>query len=183
MCVVDATVDGSAVGAVTSYPFTNIQANHSITATLAENPSATITTSAGSNGSISPSGDVTVLSGTTKTYSFAPDSGYRIDQVFVDGVSKGSINSYTFINIAAGSHTISVTFNPTITASAGTGGTISPAGTSTVPSGGSKTYTIKATAGYIADVLVDGISAGALGAYTFTNVISPHTISATFALN
>ncbi|HJW29493.1 MAG TPA: hypothetical protein VJ508_09585, partial [Saprospiraceae bacterium] len=122
---------------------------------------------------------MTVLSGTSKTYSFAPDSGYRIDQVFVDGISKGTTSSYTLINIAAGAHTVSVTFNPTITASAGTGGTISPAGTSTVSSGGSKTYTIIAAAGYhIADVLVDGISAGAVGTFTFTNVTAPHTISA-----
>jgi hypothetical protein len=34
-----------------------------------------------------------------------------------------------------------------------------------------------------ADVLVDGISAGAVGTYKFTNVTTPHTISATFELN
>jgi hypothetical protein len=181
--IADVLVDGSSVGTVTSYTFTNIQADHSITATFAENPPATITATAGANGSISPSGSVTVLSGTNKTYSFTPDSGYRINQVFVDGVSKGTLSGYTFINITAGDHTISVTFNPTITASAGTGGTISPAGTSTVSSGGSKTYTIKANAGYqIADVLVDGSSVGAVTTYAFTNVTTPHTISATFEL-
>jgi hypothetical protein len=104
--------------------------------------------------------------------------------VFVDGVSRGTLSGYTFINITAGDHTISVTFNPTITASAGAGGAISPAGTSTVPGGGSKTYAITAATGYhIADVLVDGTSAGAVGTYTFTNVTTPHTISVTFGLN
>ena len=43
------------------------------------------------------------------------------------------------------------------------------------------TYTITADACYaIADVLVDGVSVGAVGTYTFTNVTMNHTISATF---
>jgi hypothetical protein len=178
------TVDGNSIPVATTYTFTNIQADHSITATFAANPPATITATAGPNGSISPSGEVTLLSGKIKTFTFTPDSGYRIGQVLVDGVTMGTSGSYTFVNITAGPHTISVNFRPTITASAGTGGTISPAGTSTVRRTANKTYTIAATAGYhIADVLVDGVSVGAVTTYTFTNVTTPHTISATFELN
>ena len=36
---------------------------------------------------------------------------------------------------------------------------------------------------YVANVLVDGISAGSLATYTFTSVTAAHTISATFAIN
>jgi Putative metal-binding motif len=72
-----------------------------------------------------------------------------------------------------------------IVASAGANGTVTPAGTTTVLSGGSQTYTITPNSGYyIADVLVNGASnAGAknTGSYTFTNVTSNQTISATFA--
>lgn len=69
-----------------------------------------------------------------------------------------------------------------ITASAGTGGSISPSGSTSVASGGSKAYTITANTGYkIADVKVDGSSIGAPSTYTFSNVTSGHTISATFA--
>src|SRR5262249_11765662 len=61
--------------------------------------------------------------------------------------------------------------NNTITASAGSGGTISPSGSVTVPFGGNQTFTISANACFsIADVLVDGSSVGAVASYTFTNV-------------
>ena len=70
----------------------------------------------------------------------------------------------------------------TITSSAGTGGDISPNGSVSVAFGGSKTYTITPTDGYeIKDVLVDGVSVGAVSSYTFENVKKAHTISASFA--
>jgi hypothetical protein len=81
-------------------------------------------------------------------------------------------------------HTISVTFGPTITATAGANGTITPGGQRTVESGSNKTYSITANTGYyVADVLVDGVSVGAVSSYAFTNITTPHTISATFAAN
>lgn len=72
----------------------------------------------------------------------------------------------------------------TITASAGAGGTITPTGSVNVNSGSSQTFTIAPDADYhIADVLVDGISVGAVSSYTFNNVIADHSISANFAIN
>lgn len=69
-----------------------------------------------------------------------------------------------------------------ITATAGTGGTISPSGVFPVVEGGSQTFTITPDIGYsIQDVLVDGGSQGPIGTYTFTGVTTPHTISASFA--
>jgi hypothetical protein len=53
-----------------------------------------------------------------------------------------------------------------------------------VSHGGSITFTIAPTTSYhIADVGVDGASAGALTSYTFSNVTASHTLSAAFALN
>ena len=70
----------------------------------------------------------------------------------------------------------------TITGSAGTGGSISPSGEVAVALGGSQTYTITANSFYsIADVMIDGVSVGAVTSYTFTNVTGDHTISATFS--
>lgn len=70
----------------------------------------------------------------------------------------------------------------TITATSGTGGSISPSGSTSVTEGNSKTYTIAANTGYkIADVKVDGSSIGASSTYTFSGVSSSHSISATFA--
>lgn len=69
----------------------------------------------------------------------------------------------------------------TITATAGTGGSISPNGSTSIEQGSSQTYTITAKTGYkIADVKVDGTSIGAASTYTFSNVSSAHTINATF---
>lgn len=83
--------------------------------------------------------------------------------------------------------TITATFNPsivsyTITASVnGTGGSISPSGTSSVSKGGTKTFTITPKLFYrISGVTVDGRSVGAVSTYTFSNITANHTISATF---
>jgi hypothetical protein len=53
--IVDVLVDGSSVGAVPTYTFTNVTANHTISATFAINI-YTITASAGAHGAIVPSG-------------------------------------------------------------------------------------------------------------------------------
>ena len=153
--------------------------------------SHTITASAGANGSISPSGAVAVNEGASQTFTITPDAGYQIDKVLVDG-SEAAANggSYTFTNVTA-DHTINVTFkgtgeNPpvthTITASAGTHGSISPSGAVTVNEGAGQTFTITPDAGYqINKVLVDGSEVTVNGgSYAFTNVTADHTISATF---
>lgn len=69
----------------------------------------------------------------------------------------------------------------TITATAGEGGSITPAGAVSVKEGASQTFAIAAQEGYaIADVLVDGQSVGAVDSYTFENVTANHTIAALF---
>lgn len=69
-----------------------------------------------------------------------------------------------------------------ITATADEHGKIAPASAVTVPKGESKTFTITPDSGYrIKDVLVDGVSVGAVSTYTFENVVENHTIHATFA--
>jgi hypothetical protein len=69
----------------------------------------TITVSAGSNGTISPSGQVPVASGTSKTFTITPSAGYQVSDVKVDGVSVGKGTSYTFTNVTA-NHAISASF-------------------------------------------------------------------------
>jgi hypothetical protein len=68
-----------------------------------------------------------------------------------------------------------------LNASAGGGGSISPSGSIYGASGGSQTFTILPSAGYvISNVVVDGASVGAAVSYTFSNIGAAHTISATF---
>jgi hypothetical protein len=180
-------VDGSSVGAVNTYAFSYVTANHTISATFAATrTSYTITATAGSNGSISPSGAVMVNSGAGQTFTITPASGYQVSGVQVDGASAGAVNTYTFSNVTA-PHTISATFaatttNYTITATAGSNGSVSPSGTLTVKPGASQTFSFTPAAGFkVSGVQVDGSSVGAVTTYTFSNITAPHTIAATFA--
>ena len=69
----------------------------------------TITASAGANGTMTPVGNVPVIAGANQTFTIAPNTGSVIYMVTVDGVSQGSLWSYTFNNVT-GNHTIDVTF-------------------------------------------------------------------------
>lgn len=77
--------------------------------TVNERPVYTIKATAGSHGSITPSGNVDVLHGGSQTFTIAANSGYAISNVKIDGVSIGAVKSYTFENITE-NHTIEVTF-------------------------------------------------------------------------
>ncbi len=69
----------------------------------------------------------------------------------------------------------------TITASAGSGGTINPIGAVSVDKDHDKTFSITPNNGYVvSDVLIDGGSVGRVNSYTFNNVTANHTIAASF---
>lgn len=170
------------------YTLTNIQANHRVEVEFEAIPVTThiITATVGANGSISPSGRVSVNDGASQNFTIAADTGYRIKDVKVDGASVGTVSSYQFDNVTA-DHTISAEFEvipPTskvIHATAGANGSIAPGGDVSVNIGANQTFTITADTGYeIEDVEVDGASQGAISTYTFTNVQEDHTIEATF---
>ncbi|GAH77647.1 unnamed protein product, partial [marine sediment metagenome] len=64
--------------------------------------------------------------------------------------------------ITTKTYTVTITRSPSITASAGANGGITPSGSVNVNYGGSQAFTITPDTGYhIADVLVDGSSVGA----------------------
>ena len=186
--IADVLVDGVSVGPVMSYTFNNVWEDHTISATFRM---PTITATAGPNGNISPSGTVEVPAGQPFTVLMGlgwgfigPDPGYIVADVLVDGVSVGAVEFYTFDNVMT-DHTISVSFTAiplfTITTSAGPGGNIFPAGTVTMEGASARTFTISSPLGaHVSDVLVDGVSVGAVTSYTFNNINANHTISATF---
>ena len=173
------------------YTFENIVANHTIAVTF-EQITYTITATAGENGTIDPEGEVTVNCGENKEFTIAPNTGYRILSLLVDGVSQPTENNvYIFENVTA-NHTIEVTFvdenatTHTITATAGEHGTINPVGAIEVLGGENKEFTITADNCYrIASVLVDGdtVTSDLVdGVYTFENVAADHTIAAIFEI-
>ncbi len=180
--IADVKVDDVPVGAITNYTFSNVTINHTISATF-EIITLAMTSSAGTGGSINPSGTITVNYGTSQTYSIVPDAGYQVSSVTVDNVPEGTPSSFTF-NYIITPHTIRADFTLrtfTIISSAAAGGSVTPSGISTVTYGGSRTFNISASTGYyIADVKIDGVSAGVISTYTFSNVSADHTISATF---
>jgi uncharacterized delta-60 repeat protein len=191
--IADVLVDSVSSGPTATYGFTNVTANHTIAASFSANAPFIITASTGTagGGSISPSGDVSVLGGASQKFTFTPDAGNRIADVVVDSVSKGALTSYTFTNVTA-AHGIIVTFEQdvyTITAtmtnydySTPGNGSITVNGSAppaTVNAGASITYTITPNAGYVVySVLVDGVQQGGVTSYTFSDVSANHTIDA-----
>ena len=187
--IVAVTVDGSGAGTGSTYTFSSVSANHTISASFAIN-TYTITSSAGSNGTISPLGTTTLNYGTTQIYTIVPASGYQVNSILIDGVpmvytyTPGSSYNCTFSSVSA-NHTISVSFilDYNITASSGPHGSVTPSGTTSVSPGSNHTYSINPSSGYtVSHVEVDGVSVGAVTSYTFSSVAANHTISATFVL-
>jgi hypothetical protein len=69
-----------------------------------------------------------------------------------------------------------------IIASAGPGGSISPSGVISVNQGETWNFTMTPDEGFfVADLLVDGVSVGALTRYDFTDIGADHTIEVAFA--
>jgi Glycosyl hydrolase family 48/Secretion system C-terminal sorting domain len=75
--------------------------------------SSTITASAGANGTISPTGAVSVTNGTNKIFTITPNAGYQIDAVLVNGTSVGAVATYTFTNVTT-NQTIAATFKAVV---------------------------------------------------------------------
>ena len=84
------------------------------------------------------------------------------------------------VNVKAIYEAVHVT-ESTITATAGANGTISPSGAVKVTAGGSQTFTISPSSGYVIGTLkVDGLEVTAATSYTFSDVNINHTIEVTF---
>ncbi len=107
-------VDGNPVANSSTYTFSNVTANHTISVTFAINSATTYTinASAGAGGTINPSGKITANKGASQTFTITANSGYAISDVLVDGSSKGKISTYTFSNITA-NHQIYASFEKT----------------------------------------------------------------------
>jgi hypothetical protein len=149
----------------------------------------TITASAGSNGTIIPSGDVTVSDGEDQVFSFAADVGYEASEVIIDGESQAVSSSYTFDDVLQ-DHTITVNFavaHKTIYISHTGDGSTNPSVPTSIEYGSDQTIYFTPSAGnYIKDVKVGQYggsmsSVGAVSSYTFTNITQNMAVEVTFA--
>jgi len=186
-------VDGASVPAAIGqstyeYNFTNVEAAHTIAATFAIN-TYLITASVTGSGTISPSGEVSVNHGADQVFAINAAEHYHIASLLADGEPLAGIEgqksfNYTFWGVTA-PHTIAVTFaidTYTITVTAGEHGTTTPGTNQTINYGDDLTFTVEASNGYhISDVLVDGVSVGAVSTYTFNDVADNHTFETQFA--
>ena len=123
------------------------------------------------------------------TWSIEAGSGATLDSSgMLTATATGSVTVRATANDSSGIYgekVIMITPAPvttyTVTASAGSGGAISPSGAVSVTSGGNQTFTISPGSGYqINSVTVDGVDQGAVTTFTFTNVTANHTISVAF---
>ena len=167
-------------------------AAQTVTITNTGNQELTVTLPTSGNYTISGSGEgwssgsIALAAGASATFTVQPNVGLGAgtynETLTVTGTNGGNSDqasvSLTF--------TVEQPYIPPvvayyINAGAGENGSISPSGRVAVPAGGSRTFTITADEGYVvADVLVDGVSVGPVGSYTFSNVRANHTISVIF---
>lgn len=151
-----------------------------------EPTSYTIEVTQTEGGSVSPEGTIEVEEGGSATFTATPSSiCYSFSHWIVNGEEAGNENPYTFSNVTE-NQTISAVFTMvpdfSITAIAGENGIISPSGEIFAACGSEATFIITPNAGFeIADVLVNGVSVGAVSTYTVEEVMADYTIEATFS--
>ncbi|MEG2851182.1 MAG: hypothetical protein RR866_05745, partial [Raoultibacter sp.] len=177
-----------------AYVLANITAAHGVHVVFVKNPvvdpepeTYTVTSSVtAGTGSIAPEGKTLVKAGASPTFSLVPGAGQAIDTLTLNGETVTPEGfTYTILNIAADA-TLSVSFraatptDPTppvpaiITASAGSGGVISPVGDVKAVVGSAPSFTFVADAGYHLKSVVtntgDVTSQVRNGSYTFPTI-------------
>jgi hypothetical protein len=179
--IVEVDVNGSSVGAVTSYTVSDVTGNTSVTASFAIN-TYSLSVTVGENGQSNITSQ-TVNWGSVENFEFTPSTGFSVAGVDVNGSSVGAVGSLSIT--VTGPTTVDVSFTIsqyTITPSAGVNGVISPSTSQTVDYGDSQFFTITPNTGYsIASLTVDGSPVTVASSYTFSNVQASHTITVTFA--
>ena len=167
-------VDGASVGAVSSYTFNSISTNHTINASF-KIKTFTIVATAGSNGQISPAGNIILNENSTQTFLMTPLAGFQVSEVLIDGVSVGATTRYTFKNIVV-SHTIAVSFkqnkfNHNLTSLTTTGNTSSPLNHIKVTNLTNNSFTITPVDGYEVDnAIIDGVNVSELNNNSFSTL-------------
>ncbi|ARB93264.1 fibronectin type III domain-containing protein [Legionella longbeachae] len=176
-------------GTNTTCQLTNVTANHIITVRFTQE-TFTITPSAGTNGTISPSDPTSVNYGDNISFTATPSTGYVVSGWTLDGApyaACGTGTSCQLTNVTA-DHTIAVSFTQqtfSIAPSSGANGSISPDTVQTVTyDSDSPIFTATPDTGYdVEGWTVDGVSYGACGTNTtcqLTNVQANHTIAVSF---
>jgi hypothetical protein len=187
------TLDGSAYAACgtnSNCTLTNITAAHTIAVNFAV-ATFTVAPSAGANGAISPATAQTVDYGSDISFTAIPDTGYKVSGWTLNGSAYAACGTSTTCDLSnvTANRNIAVNFTiitNTVTPSAGTNGTISPATAQTVNYGSNISFTATPNTGYVVNGwTLDGSAYAACGTNsncTLTNVTAAHTIAVNFAV-
>ena len=172
-------IDGIDLGAISNYTFNDIKSNHNIYVT-ASVINFTIAASSGPNGTITPSGSVSLSYGQNQQFNFTAKTGYHVSRVLVDNLPKAVDNFYKFSNVQKNS-TLNVSFDINtyqIKTSSDAYSIITP-GNITVKYGENQKFNVITSTDYVCRVYVDGIDHGNITSYNFTDVQGNHTIVVT----
>jgi len=156
-----------------------------ISITVTALPQYTITPGAGTYGSIAPNTPQSVKQGHDIGFTATPNTGYQVGVWKLDGATAQTGGTgYMLANVTS-AHAVNVTFKLqtfTITASASTGGTISPSGAQTVNYGGYLFFQAKPNTGYgVATWKVDNVDVQTGGlSYELNSVTQNHTVAVTY---
>jgi hypothetical protein len=184
--IVDVQVDGVSKGPVTTYSFSSVTANHSVSATFAINTYPL--TLSGPNGKVTENPAQSVYdSNSVVQLTAIPNLGYHFAGWTGDTSGTGGGTANPLSVTMNGPRTIVAHFaidTFTISTSAPANAAFSPAGSVIVNYGTDRSFAVTPTPGYHVDSLfVDGVNVGPLTAYTFSNVTSAHSIAATVLIN
>jgi len=168
-----------------TWQFTNVTANQRLAVKFLKDPFVTVTKSPG--GTVTPAGKVFVPYSTSRTFTYAPQTGYHLESVTADRVKYGTPEDYTFTCVKT-NHTLNVKFainTYSVTTNAGNGGSITPASFPAVNHGQKKVFAVKPASGMcIATLTVNGTPVEGLppsGHYSLPLTITENTvIAATF---
>jgi len=144
---------------------------------------------------IPPAGKITVAEGQDQKFRFVPDECYEITEMRVDGVSVDVTHSHTFGNVSE-DHVIHAVFtlkkechattesqpaNYRISATSQGDGSVIPSGDVLLLKGHAQKFTFEpAKCHAVANVIINGVSVGAIQNFTFENIQAASSIHAVF---
>lgn len=185
---------------------TNVRADTAVAAYFKKTTSTdlekyyTVFVSTNGNGSVSPTGAITVAAGGSQTITIMPDPGYKVRDIVVNDVSSGrgfTGSAYTLFNVTEDKNVV-VTFEKLGAGESGTNvlthdvvatstvnGRVSPEGTTKVADGKNASFTFVPDSGYrLSYVKVDDVDIPAQfivnNQYIFTDVRESHSLHAVF---
>lgn len=187
--VADVIVDGQSVGAVDSYQFINITANHTVEVSF-EAVMYTLTATSNTEGCTITPATTTVQAGSNVSYTVSAASGYHLLNVTANGEEVTVTNNAFTINNVQSDYTIFANFAPnyvTVTVNQPAHATITP-GTQTYAYGATPSYMIVPEVGYevvsvtAGNAVVNVTYNNGIGTFTLDPVHADITLTATTSI-